>query len=437
MRMNMSSLFAKLRSSIAALAIAGAVLASTTQSFADKLHLKDGRVLEGTVVKKGEGFLFFKVKVGSIESEQLFTTDQITKLEVTPAATGDEAASSSEAAKTESSAKTDAAKAESGEGTAAPAAKAKGSATRVAILNFGPPSSWQGEVGNMVGSVITAKSWKAAIKPLQDDGVQVVIVRVNSGGGALAELHPFHEVFEEYKKKFRTVGWIESAISCAAMSPWVLEEFYFMPEGNMGACTGWSGNLVAMKGWGLEMVFKMMEDASAMANNRSPYIMRAMQIQEPLSVDFDALGNPVWRQDEDGELVLNTKGRVFTMTKDQALKSKFAKGVAANVPELMKAMNINEYEIVGQKATDLVDKSMREADKAEKRFEEVLIKYSQAVGFAAQAQDKKKRGEFIAAARRHLEELERLFRANRYAAGGREEEWFQEQRNILKELAGP
>src|SRR5690606_38032767 len=130
---------------------------------------------------------------------------------------------------------------------------------RIAILNFGPPSSWQNEVDSTVGIQISADAWKRAVPLLEKDNVTDVIVRINSGGGLLAELGKFNEVYEkEYKPRFRTVAWIESAISCAAMSPWVLEEFYFLPEGNIGACTGWSGRLSAVKGLELEMVLLQM-----------------------------------------------------------------------------------------------------------------------------------------------------------------------------------
>ena len=49
----------------------------------------------------------------------------------------------------------------------------------------------------------------------------------------------------------------------AAMTAITMERLYFMPEGNLGAATGWSGNLVAMKGRGLEETFYQMEQISA------------------------------------------------------------------------------------------------------------------------------------------------------------------------------
>ena len=129
-----------------------------------------------------------------------------------------------------------------------------------------------------VGIQINATAWERVVPMLEKDNIDTVVVRINSGGGLLLEVDKFHKVFiEGYKPRFRTVAWVESAISAAAMSPWVLEEFYMMPEGNIGGATAWSGNLKAVQGVGLEQVLHQMEKASVIGK-RDPAIARAMQI---------------------------------------------------------------------------------------------------------------------------------------------------------------
>lgn len=404
-----------------------AVLALSLSTLADTLHLKDGRVLEGTVVREGDGFIFFRVKVGTIEQNQLFTTEQIEKL-----------VRSDTAPKTDEAIKAKADEAKKAEEDKAKNDKHSG-ATRIAILNFGPPSSWQGSAGNMVGVQVSAEGFKKAIPLLEKAKVDVVVVRVNSGGGYGLEVPKFNEIFELYETKFRTVAWIESAISAAAMSPWVIEEMYFLPQGNIGACTGWYGNLVAVKGLELEEALYKMEKASALGK-KDPKIMRAMQIMEPLSVDFDESGNPVWRQDDQGELVLNPKGKVYTMNAEDGVKTKFAKGIAATEDELAKAMGLQEYEIVALDASALVDKNIRDNDAVEKRAQYVYAKYSDAINLAAQLQDKKLRGAQLAIAKRHLAELRKMIAINPNFEFhiGMTKEWFEEQEEIIKRLSqGP
>jgi hypothetical protein len=412
------------KSFVWALIFAGGVLLAGGQAFADKLYLKDGRVLEGKVVREGKDFLFFKVKIGSVESEQFFAAADYTKVERdTPAPKSDDPA-----AKSDEPSKADAKKDEANKHTGA---------TRIAILNFGCPSEWQGKYGDMVGLQVNADSFRRAVPLLEKDHTNVVVVRVKSGGGALSELSKFHEVFEkEYKPKFRTVAWIESAISAAAMSPWVIEEMYFYPQGNIGACTGWHGDLVAVKGIQLEMVLHQMEKVSVMGK-KDPRIMRAMQIMEPLSVDFDENGEVHWRQDELGQLLLNKAKNVFTMNAGDAVKTKFAKGIADTKEELAKRMGLQEVEWVGQAATDLIDKSIKDTDGVEKHFQSVYQKYRLAIGLADQLPDKERRGIELAKARKLLAELKQMLRINPNLQDfiGVPDGWLEEQEELIRKLA--
>jgi len=403
------------------LALAGAcvLLATATSAFADKLHLKDGRVLEGEIVREGDGFIYFKVKVGSIEQEQFFTSEQIMKVEK------------------DSDSKPVVAGEKPKDGDPTPAKAASG-VRRIALMNFGPPSSWQNEIDTTVGIQISADAWKKAVPMLEKDGVTDVVVRINSGGGLLLELQKFMDLYEkEYKPKFRTVAWIESAISAAAMSPWVLEEFYFMPEGNIGACTGFSGRLNAIKGVQLEMVLLQMEEASK-HGKRDPKIMRSMQIQEPLSATVDErTGQVSWFQDAtSGQYVVNPVGEVLTITANEAMKLKLGRGIAATPDELAKAMGYQEYEWAGKQAVDFIDKNMRDNDKADKQWQVVAEKYERTVNVAGGIQDRQQRGAEVGIARRHLAELKRLFSGNPNFAlmYGTDDAWFREQDELLKRL---
>ena len=55
-----------------------------------------------------------------------------------------------------------------------------------------------------------------SIPMLEEEKVEIVVFRVNSGGGALSEIQKISDVIEcKYKPKFRVVAWIESATACA------------------------------------------------------------------------------------------------------------------------------------------------------------------------------------------------------------------------------
>ncbi|MBY0262859.1 MAG: hypothetical protein K2Q20_10975 [Phycisphaerales bacterium] len=425
--MSMQSGFMKVFRRLAVVTLtAGLVLATASSAIADKLHLKDGRVLEGTVVREGKEFVFFRIKVGTVTQDQMFTRDQILKVEKDdPAPKDDEALKAKEDA--DKKAKKD--KQASGRHSGA---------TRVAILNFGPPSDWQGSAGDMVGVQVSARAFQEALPKLKEQKVDVVVVRVNSGGGYGLEVPKFNQLFEkEYKPNFRTVAWIESAISAAAMSPWVIEEMYFMEKGNIGACTGWSGALVAVKGVGLEISLADMEVASKLGK-KDPKIMRAMQIMAPLSYDIDASGNVVWRQDALGKTVLNLPDRVYTMTASEAVASGFGRGIANTKEDLARAMGLQEVEWVGQDISKAIDDNIRENDRIEKRNGESFARYQTAMGLAQGLQDKQRRGQQISIARRALEEIRRFVRTNPnfmfHFGVNLSPEWFQAQEEELKRL---
>ncbi len=406
-----------------ACAVLAACLAAAGAAMADKVTLKDGSVLEGEITREGDKFVFITVQVGGIAQEKFVMRDQIASIEREgDAPQGQTAAEAKKDLK-----------------AAAPGSHP----TRVAVLNFGPPSSWQGETGSTVGLHISADNFESVIPLLERDKVDVVVVRINSGGGYTFEAENFHRVFREYQKKFRTVTWIESAISCAAMSPWVIKEQYMMPQGNIGACTMWSGRLVASKGLSLEQVLYQMEQVSA-ETGRNVLLMRSMQIEQPLSASVDPVTGVVTYYPDpiSGDIMLNDGMHILTLTADVAEKIKFSSGTAATLDELMKVMGIQEYEVAGEQATKKVDEYMRDATRLEHHRDEIYAKYTIAVAAAAALQgdeNRTQRGAQVGIARRHLNELRRLINLNPMFAyieeGGIPPEWFEEQERMLRELA--
>ncbi len=407
---------------------------------ADTVTLKDGTKVDGTIVRETDTFVQIKVMIGGIESVKTYLRSEITSIakDAPPAKPGEPAPAGGSGV-TPTPAKDKApAKGKSAADKAEQRAKdIDTGANRMAILDFGPPSSWHGEVESTVGVEINANAWREAVKLLDKDKVNIVAVRVNSGGGALSEIARFHSVFENvYKRKYRTVAWIESAISAAAMSPYVIEEMYFMPNGSLGACTGWHGNLQNLEGLGLAQILNVMEDASKLAG-RPPCIMRSMQIMDPLSATIDPkTGEVTWFQDTSGQTLLNPPGQIFTFTANDAVKFKFAKGIAATKEELAKVMGLNEVVWAGKEAAQFIDDNMRASDKTEKRWQVVYREFALYAGMAEQAQDRTDRGKFVGKAISALREMKSMFSVNpNFGMNyGITDAWFQEQEQALRKL---
>lgn len=440
------------RSLVMAVVVAGAVVCSPSTALADKLHHADGRVLEGTVVRETDTFIQFKTKIGGIETVQTFLKTDVKKVErdAPPAApagatdpkppTGDNTSGAAPAA-AGTEVKPDGVSKDAESKRAAKAVETAktidSGANRVCILNFGAPSGTPNRPGDTVGIQVNAAAWRHVVPMLEKDKVDVVVVRINSGGGLVLEQSVFQSLFQNvYKRKFRTVGWVESAISCAAMSPYVLDEFYFLPNGNLGACTMWSGDLQSSGGWDLEEVMAAMEDASALAG-RSPAIMRAMQIQVPLSCTIDErTGDVTWFQDTSGEHLVNKSNEILTLTANDAVKYKFARGVAGTKEELVKVMGLNEVVWAGEDATRYIDENMKIVDSAEKRWQD---KYREVVlywGYAEQSQDRTDRGKFVGKALAALREMRAMLSTNPNfpMLVGINNEWFRQTEDDLKRL---
>ena len=397
---------------------------------ADKVYLKDGKVVEGTITREEQGFIWIKVKTGTLDREQFLSPDQIDRVErdapVTPAPGTDKAKPAPKA------------------GDAAPKARG-GGVPRVALLTLGEQPG-----KDMVGLYMVAESLRDAIPLLEEEGVTDVVFVINSGGGFLLEIQRLSDVIHnEYKPRFRTVAWIESAISAAAMTAHCIEEIYMTPQGNYGACTGWRGALEAVKDRPLEEVLYMMEQISARGGYDSK-IMRAMQIMEPLSYTVDSNGDVQWYQDLSGDTIANPDGRILTFTAVTAAQAKFSRGTAATKEELAKLMGYQEVEWAGEqkagdrwpicKAEKFIQKFRDRTHEDQERLNEYFTSYQTAIQRAQAMQDRKDRAKFVARATQYLDRIENMVENNENMAiiiGMLPEqfrEWMEEQRKILRDL---
>lgn len=411
--------------------LVGMTFAAGRAAAQDKIHLKDGRVLEGSVVREVEGYIWFKTTIGTIEHTDIFRPDQVSKIERNAASTTTAEDTTKAAAPASKPAETKA------KHTGAP---------RIAVISLGESGG-----KDMVGIYMTADVLERAIPMLEEEGVTDVVFRINSGGGALLEIQKLSDIIHnEYKPRFRVVAWIESAISAAAMTAHCMEEIYFMSKGNYGACTGWRGALEAVKGRQLEEVLYMMEKISARGKH-DPKIMRAMQIMEPLSCTIDENGEVHWYQNLDGQYIVNRDDRILTFNAQDALKYKFGKGIADTYEELGKAMGYSEVEWVGKKvpgipypvcrAEELQRKFRATTHDDEKRTQQYFVQYGQAIELA-RGSPPEDRGKFVAKARQALNQIRRMVKNNPAfmlfvfsMLPEQFEAWLDQQEEILRELS--
>jgi hypothetical protein len=431
---------------LAALAVGLALLAPAGRAWADdKVTLTDGRVITGQITRELEGYVWIRVSSGGIVREEMLRPDQIRSIERDAPA----------------------AKAEAAAPAARPEPRARPAASgtpRAAVLTLG-----EGGDKDMVGIYMTAETLRRAIPLLEADGVSVLVLRIKSGGGALLEIQRLSDLIEfELKPKFRTVAWIDSAISAAAMTAHCLNEIYFTSQGNYGACTGWFGALQAVKGRELEEVLYMMEKISARGGHH-PAIMRAMQVSaDPeefralnvsgapgaLSATINPDGTVSWFADTtSGQHVLNPKGNVniLTFNAAEAERFKFSRGTADTLEDLARLMGFTELEWVGERVPGIiwpVSKAERlQMDFRDKTYRDQIavqsywVAYQQAIAVARAQQDRNERGRFVGKARQELNKIKSMMKNNPNLVlfvmnmlPKQYEEWLEEQEKLLRDL---
>lgn len=372
-----------LRSTLCRILFVGAAsvaLLLSPGAIADRIVLKDGTVLEGTITREGDGFVYLETMVGGVKNSRLVLRADIKSIE------RDSDAGAAPGSKPEP------APASKPEEKAVPAPSPKtpdativsDGATRVAFITL----------EEMVGTYMNAKALERSIEMLEKAKPDVVVLKFNSGGGYGAEVGDLTDAIQDkLKPKYRTVAWIESAISAASMTAIVCEEIYFMKEGNFGGTVGYRmvGERQAkrMDGEELEVVLRQMERISRRGNH-DPLIMRAMQVPTDLSVDIDPeTGVAVWRNDLQGQYIVSeSKGdKILTLNALDALKYRFTRAIADNKDELMKAMNIGEWVEVGKDAEAYQQQYRADVKSADVKINELLSKMSLAlqVGQTARA----------------------------------------------------
>ncbi|MEM1330535.1 MAG: hypothetical protein AAGG07_08245 [Planctomycetota bacterium] len=408
---------------------------------ADRITLADGSVLEGEIVRELDGYLWVKVKLGGLEKQRLLEPSDYTEIERdAEASVNNDADGSREKAEAVPSQTpeqgTKPAKREFAEGT-----------PRGAIISLG-----DGDDQEMVGIYINRPILERLIPILEEEEIDIVVFRINSGGGLLYSVERNSEIIHnEYKPRFRVVSWIESAISAAAMSAHAIEEHYFMPEGNYGAATGWYGQGTEIKGGSLEEALYSMEKISARGGHDFR-IARSMQITEPLSADVDIYGNVTWRQDEDGSIMVNPAGRILTFNSQTAEQTGFSKGTAGTLDELTQAMGLVEVDWVGyidptipypvSKAEAEMRKFRDDTLRDEQRFNQYMGLYQESLNRARGTTDRNIRNRFCRRAETELGKIERTIRNNpnfgllNLNIVGQEaiRQWVRDQREMIDEI---
>lgn len=430
----------------------GAMLACPGAFAADKVTLKDGTVLEGTITREVGGIVWMKTKIAGVEQEKMILPEELKSIakegdaEAKPA---EDTAKAADGKKDDVGAITSAVL--SGEGEEP---QYKPGVPKALVLTMGDE-----ENGHTVGIYMTADIVRRAIptleKELGTDRTGILVIRIHSGGGLLLEIQRLSDLIEyELKPRFRVVAWIDHAISAAAMTAHCIEEIYFTTDGEYGSCTGFAGGADRpVEGYELQEVLAQMEKISDRGKH-DRLIMRAMQIQQALSATVYPDGTVKFFPDTtSGEIVVNRANdkvqEVLTFNANSALKVKFSSGTADSLSDLARLMNVPEIQWVGKqvkgvpwpisKSEEMQIKFRRQTKEDAEALNRMWGQYQRLLG-AAQAAQPRDRPSFVGQARQSLERLKAMFKNNPnqklLILGGSKEydRWVEQQERTLRDL---
>jgi hypothetical protein len=174
---------------------------------------------------------------------------------------------------------------------------------------------------------------------------QIIVLRINSGGGDVTEGDRIVRTLSRIRDKHRLVAWLEEAISGAAFTAFNCREIYFLRVGTMGSITKFSGDgsggQKSAEGRDLEAWIERVAEVAA-AGGHDPQVARAM-VYSPIIVSYTKdpkTGKVTFYPDKTGEVILSDEKDNLTFNADSAMACGYINGVADTDEELFKAMQL-------------------------------------------------------------------------------------------------
>jgi hypothetical protein len=206
---------------------------------------------------------------------------------------------------------------------------------------------------------------------------QIIVLKINSGGGSVTEGDRIVRTLERVREKHRLVAWLEEAISGAAFTAMNCPEIYFMKVGTMGSITKFSGDgsggQVSATGRDLEAWIERVAEV-AEGGGHNGQVGRAM-VYSPIVVSYTKdpkTGKVTFYADATGEVMLSDENDNLTLNADNALDCGYSNGTADTEEELFKAMQLvpGTYE-VNAKGREIGDSWLKTLERAKKQRQDI------------------------------------------------------------------
>ena len=200
-----------------------------------------------------------------------------------------------------------------------------------------------------IGTEVTAEALEQALRLVRAEKPDVVVFCFDSPGGYINEMQKIIEVLTK-QRGMRRVAYVKSAISAAAIIAATCPEIYMAPDGRIGAAVPYgkdSAGIPRDVGEKFRSIYLSQCRAAAEAGGHSPLVIRGMvELELALSVVSEG-GKAVVVEGNRGK-PLKARGKILTLTASEATACGLANGVAKRVETLNVYLGIPEW----RRATD-------------------------------------------------------------------------------------
>jgi ATP-dependent protease ClpP protease subunit len=221
------------------------------------------------------------------------------------------------------------------------------------LLTYNTPTYYIIPLKGQVGVTMTADVLSRSMSDAAARKPTVVILEIDSPGGAVDEVTKMVEVLSTYKGKLRTVVLVHRAISAAAITALACDQIYMRHTAVIGAATAFKFNQVTGIPENIEEKFESIWRATARSSAEvggHPTVLAEAMIDRkvPLYKSTHDGKSVISSTPGDGAVALKPAGKLLAMTAQEAIDCTLAAGIADDEAELGKAIGYEGWvECVG------------------------------------------------------------------------------------------
>jgi len=184
---------------------------------------------------------------------------------------------------------------------------------------------------------------------------QIIVIEVDSGGGAVSEWSDIRDVIFDAKERHRIIAWITQAGSGAAATAFTMDEIYYRSYGYLGSITMYSGDIENVAN-DQELYAWIKELQGVMAKSSwNPLVAGSMvKSIEAFSYDVDSVtGEVTYYDDTSGSNVLSRHDQNNMLNCEEAKHCGLSDGTADTGEELSKLLDLKEWIEIDQFGREL------------------------------------------------------------------------------------